>query len=851
MFFGWMGGFVLMFFGLSGPETDLPTYARNSFDNLLLSATARAASEAYQAYKMKLSADLAEKALLDQGLAQNERRAMLYLHALALSRAGRASLAVDAFRLFLKDGRPDSVGHHADWYYGKLLIETARRTDEEQLEQGRLALARVPPLSRFGLEARVLLVDTLIRLGRLDQATNLAQMAVDHYTGTSWEHHARLMWAKSLYRLGLRRQAAQGARQSLGHLQKAASLFQEVSVVWPHLSTGKYAANYLALLKKKGIYPEPADAQKWVQRALEIVSQRQRRRDLLVLRKIQSLFPRSTSSSVRYMMEVLYAELAARYRMFDLAQKSTLRVLGGCKDKHICARAGFLLAGLKARTSIRAAIRAYLDVDRRFSDSTYGPLALYKGGEIARRYRQETLTEEVFQRCVDQYPDSASTDYCRWGLGWMAFQAKQYQKALSWFDSILVKDLELSDEGLLNPIDDFPADAPELVADERLGEDPGPSEGEQDELQAFENHEPVVMELPYRFSRQLERRRFRERVQYWRARTYHELSCYGKALSGYKRLVTDHPYDYYSLMAWENLSALGADLEIERYQGVVCEQLLRSPGYSESGVNHPDVTAAELYLRMGLEHEAKTTIKAVDPAYLGPADRRIASLIWLALGDYERSHRIASVPWEGGLPGFIQSPASAIDACLAYPKAYSEIVEGPSRDPQVEADLIFALMRAESAFNHRAKSAADALGLTQVIRQTAYRIARKQKLRHFRFYKLLVPEIAIQVGSAYLGELKKLFGGNLVLTLAAYNAGERAVKRWLRKAGESRLDAFIEEIPYTETNRYVKKLLSFYAIYRALYQKISDQPLNMNLASVAASSGFTTDKTAWATSRDH
>jgi len=141
---------------------------------------------------------------------------------------------------------------------------------------------------------------------------------------------------------------------------------------------------------------------------------------------------------------------------------------------------------------------------------------------------------------------------------------------------------------------------------------------------------------------------------------------------------------------------------------------------------------------------------------------------------------------------------------------------------------LFALVKAESGFQAKARSTARALGLTQVVRRTAYRTARRIKLKGFRFWKLYQPDTSIRVGSAYLGQLLRRYDKNPVLALAAYNAGERAVARWLARRGDLALDAFIEEIPFAETNRYVKKVLSFYAIYQALYEKSGSRPIGFD-----------------------
>jgi soluble lytic murein transglycosylase len=236
------------------------------------------------------------------------------------------------------------------------------------------------------------------------------------------------------------------------------------------------------------------------------------------------------------------------------------------------------------------------------------------------------------------------------------------------------------------------------------------------------------------------------------------------------------------------------------------------------------VAAALCYLRMGFADETRATLMGLRRENLQRIDRRIASRIWRALGEHSRSHRMAPVSWEGGLPGFPDGEL-AVDARLAYPQAFSEHVLGPGRDPAVHPELLFALIRAESGFWVRARSAARALGLTQVVRRTAYATARKIKLKGFRFWKLFEPEVAIRVGSAHLAELLEHFQGYLPLALAAYNAGEKSVTRWLARRGDLPLDAFIEEIPYAETNRYVRKVVSFFAIYRALYNPKARQPL--------------------------
>jgi soluble lytic murein transglycosylase len=186
--------------------------------------------------------------------------------------------------------------------------------------------------------------------------------------------------------------------------------------------------------------------------------------------------------------------------------------------------------------------------------------------------------------------------------------------------------------------------------------------------------------------------------------------------------------------------------------------------------------------------------------------------------------RMAVPEWDGGL----EAPPTGealLAAVLAYPRVFGHTVESPDRDAGVPATLLYALIRAESAFDPEARSHAGALGLTQVIPPTARATAERIGLDPFRFRMLTEPEISVRIGSAYLGWLLERFEGHVPLAVAAYNAGEDAVDRWLARRGHLPVDAFIEEIPFHETNRYTRRVLSFWAIYRVLYEGETGSPL--------------------------
>ena len=127
-------------------------------------------------------------------------------------------------------------------------------------------------------------------------------------------------------------------------------------------------------------------------------------------------------------------------------------------------------------------------------------------------------------------------------------------------------------------------------------------------------------------------------------------------------------------------------------------------------------------------------------------------------------------------------------------------------------ELQLALMREESAFNPRAESTANCLGLTMLKPSTAKGLLAREVTRE----QLLDPGTNVAVGNRHLAALLKRFRG-VVPAIAAYNAGEGPVARWLRERGHLPVDEFLEEIPYEETRGYTQRVLASFFAYSWLY----------------------------------
>ncbi len=150
---------------------------------------------------------------------------------------------------------------------------------------------------------------------------------------------------------------------------------------------------------------------------------------------------------------------------------------------------------------------------------------------------------------------------------------------------------------------------------------------------------------------------------------------------------------------------------------------------------------------------------------------------------------------------------------LLFPQSFRQLVERQARANGLEPPLVMALIRAESAFNPRARSLANARGLMQILPQTASRARRGRDVVARRLYD---PAYNVRFGCRYLRGLVEKFDGTLEPALAAYNAGDPRVQTWLEKRDYREPAEFMESIPIVETRAYVEAVLRDAEIYREL-----------------------------------
>jgi soluble lytic murein transglycosylase len=154
---------------------------------------------------------------------------------------------------------------------------------------------------------------------------------------------------------------------------------------------------------------------------------------------------------------------------------------------------------------------------------------------------------------------------------------------------------------------------------------------------------------------------------------------------------------------------------------------------------------------------------------------------------------------------------------VLFPVNYWPLIRRYSIEHQLDPYMIAALIAQESTFTADVRSAANAYGLMQIVPATGRQYARALRLaKRFSISLLTTAEPNLKMGTAYFSDLVKQFGG-AHFALASYNAGESRVVRWMAERPGIPRDEFIDDIPFPETQAYVKKILGTAEDYRRLY----------------------------------
>jgi soluble lytic murein transglycosylase len=230
----------------------------------------------------------------------------------------------------------------------------------------------------------------------------------------------------------------------------------------------------------------------------------------------------------------------------------------------------------------------------------------------------------------------------------------------------------------------------------------------------------------------------------------------------------------------------------------------------------PTAGTIRLLLAAGLYDDALNELRFAQRAY-GTSRAIDATIAWVynRQGDLRR----AISAMRRAYPQHLTSDGHEVPREILeiiFPLTYWESIRKHSAARGLDPYLIAALIAQESTFDPGIRSAANAWGLMQIVPATGRRLARSLGIRRFTTAMLTNPETNLRLGTLYFSRLVEQFGGTHY-ALASYNAGESRVVRWKAERPGLDQDEFIDDIPFPETQNYVKRILGTAADYRYLY----------------------------------
>ncbi|MBS0433026.1 MAG: transglycosylase SLT domain-containing protein [Proteobacteria bacterium] len=277
--------------------------------------------------------------------------------------------------------------------------------------------------------------------------------------------------------------------------------------------------------------------------------------------------------------------------------------------------------------------------------------------------------------------------------------------------------------------------------------------------------------------------------RYWTARVAEKLGRAADASQGYAALAQQATY--YGFLAADRASLP---------YSICAEQLVDDPAAQQRLLATPGFARAFEFFALDMLPAARREwARAFAP--LPPADQRVVAGLASQRGWYDRA--VFAFVGDDNLHLYEQR----------FPLADRDDVLAASRTAGIDPAWAFAIIRAESAWQTDAHSAADAYGLMQLLPGTAADLARRNGLPYGGAGDLYDPDVNIPLGTRYLAGMALRFDGSPWLASAAYNAGPAPVQRWIDARGELEPDAFIATIPYQETREYVARVLSFTTMY--------------------------------------
>jgi soluble lytic murein transglycosylase len=279
------------------------------------------------------------------------------------------------------------------------------------------------------------------------------------------------------------------------------------------------------------------------------------------------------------------------------------------------------------------------------------------------------------------------------------------------------------------------------------------------------------------------------------------------------QVLNEYPYSYYAYRAREILG-LPTAAPHEVANGAVFPDLDAQLAL----VTDHRVEAVRELMVLGMSRDATREIKALSLEY--PDNSGVAFMLADVYSSGGEPFK-ANTTLQRRFRQFVRHGGTNIPARfweILFPLNYWDTIRAEATRRGVDPYLLASIIRQESGFEPTVVSNAGAVGLMQIMPEEAAAIATEAGLEDMTRERLFDPQRNIAMGAAeYIQKLERV-GGNPILAIAAYNAGEQAVGRWLAQTPLDDSDLFVESIPYAETRLYVKSVTRNRFEYRRIYE---------------------------------
>jgi soluble lytic murein transglycosylase len=311
----------------------------------------------------------------------------------------------------------------------------------------------------------------------------------------------------------------------------------------------------------------------------------------------------------------------------------------------------------------------------------------------------------------------------------------------------------------------------------------------------------------------------RGRVAYFRARCLQELGRRTDAADAFEQVVRAHPMGWYALLGLLRLR----DLDLDRARALVRALKEAGEGQGEAILLRPPQLRQDPYFRRGMTF-LQLGLYPLAQGEFGKLGERYPNepdidwvLAWLF--DQAGAYHISA-----SMPGQSQDLALSWPAGenlarwrISYPQPFGPAVRRWSQRRNLDPLMVWAIMRQESGFRADVESWANARGLMQLMLGTANDMARRAGRRQVTARQLFEADTNIELGTMFVRVLMDSFQGHPALVIGGYNGGQGNIRSWLRARGEVPLDLWVEQIPFAQTQNYVKGVTRAWWIYTWLY----------------------------------